>query len=188
MQESTEGTDQKRRASEVAQVSSWKLQRKSISAIVSAGSCPMPRLSKYTRERAAKVIAGLRAGMTRTAACGHAGICYDAFLSWGRRKVDFWAEVELREFIVRIERSRQLPGMAEGNYSLSNPWLVNLSVRLFSVTVRTTFSGTPPGISASISSVTRTDDPTHPTRCVMTSSAIRLPPRPGGPGWSVTVP
>src|SRR5437016_5259743 len=38
-------------------------------------------------------------------------------------------------------------------YSFSNPWLVNLSVRLFSVTVRTTWSGAPEGISASTSSV-----------------------------------
>ena len=73
-------------------------------------------------------------------------------------------------------------------YSLSNPWLVNLSVRLFSVTVRTTLSGTPAGISASISSVTRTEDPMSPTRCVMTSSVILLASRPARAGSSVTVP
>jgi hypothetical protein len=39
-------------------------------------------------------------------------------------------------------------------------------VRLFSVTVRTTLSEAPSGISASISSVTCTFDPTRPTRCV----------------------
>lgn len=39
-------------------------------------------------------------------------------------------------------------------YSRSNPWLENLSVRVFSVTVRTMFSGTPSGTVASISSVT----------------------------------
>jgi hypothetical protein len=49
-------------------------------------------------------------------------------------------------------------------YSVSKPLLVNFSVRLFSVTVRTTLSGAPSGISASISRVTRTDDPTRPTR------------------------
>jgi hypothetical protein len=38
------------------------------------------------------------------------------------------------------------------SYSVSKPWLVNLSVRLFSVTVRTTWSGAPDGISASTSS------------------------------------
>src|SRR5215471_768251 len=42
------------------------------------------------------------------------------------------------------------------NQTSSNPWLSNLSVRQFSVTVRTTFSGAPDGISASISSETFT--------------------------------
>ena len=79
-------------------------------------------------------------------------------------------------------------GYSSYPYSLSNPWLVNLSVRLFSVTVRTTWSGTPAGTSASISSVTRTDDPMSPTRCVMTSSVILLASRPARAGSSVTVP
>ena len=39
-------------------------------------------------------------------------------------------------------------GLAASTYSTSNPWVVNFSVRLFSVTVRTTESGTPDGISA----------------------------------------
>jgi hypothetical protein len=45
---------------------------------------------------------------------------------------------------------------------------VNFSVRLFSVTVRTTLSGAPLGISASISSVTFTFAPTIPERCEIT--------------------
>jgi hypothetical protein len=44
-------------------------------------------------------------------------------------------------------------------------------VRLFSVTVHTTFSGAPASIAASISRVTFTEDPTSPERCEMTSSA-----------------
>jgi hypothetical protein len=63
-------------------------------------------------------------------------------------------------------------------YSVSKPLLVNFSVRLFSVTVRTTLSGAPSGISASISRVTRTDEPTRPTRRVTTSSAIQPASRP----------
>lgn len=47
-------------------------------------------------------------------------------------------------------------------YSASKSWLVNPSVRPFSVTVRTTFSGTPSGIWASSSSVTFTVAPTKP--------------------------
>lgn len=50
------------------------------------------------------------------------------------------------------------------NYSFSNPWLVNFKVRLFSVTVRTTLSGAPSGILASISMVTVTLAPTRPDR------------------------
>ncbi len=63
----------------------------------------------------------------------------------------------------------------------SNPWLVNLSVRLFSVTVRTTLSGAPSGISASTSSVILTLAPTRPARCAITSSAIWLASRPTRP-------
>ena len=56
-------------------------------------------------------------------------------------------------------------GNLEMVYSVSKPLLLpNFSVRLFSVTVRTTLSGTPAGISASISSVIFTFDPTRPTR------------------------
>src|SRR2546422_5610756 len=74
------------------------------------------------------------------------------------------------------------------HYSFSNPWLVNLSVRLFSVTVRTTCSGAPEGISASTSSVTLTFAPTRPDRCAITSSATRLASRPTRVGSRVTVP
>src|SRR4051794_5361481 len=49
-----------------------------------------------------------------------------------------------------------------GHYSLSKPWVVNFSVRLFSVTVRTTLSGVPFGISASNSRVTVTVEPIRP--------------------------
>ena len=67
-------------------------------------------------------------------------------------------------------------------YSFSNPWLVNLSVRLFSVTVRTTLSGAPSGTSASISRVTVTRAPMRPERWEMTSSAIWLASRPTAGG------
>ena len=46
-------------------------------------------------------------------------------------------------------------------YDSSKPWLPNFRVRLFSVTVRTTLSGAPPGISAAISIVTVTRAPTR---------------------------
>src|SRR5947208_3713983 len=60
-------------------------------------------------------------------------------------------------------------------YSSSKPWLVNLSVRLFSVTTRTTCSGAPEGISASISRVTRTFDPTRPARSEEHTSELQSP-------------
>jgi hypothetical protein len=78
--------------------------------------------------------------------------------------------------------------VAKAAYSFSNPCCVNFRVRLFSVTVRTTLSGAPDGISASTSSVTVTVEPTRPTKCAMTSSAIRLESRPTRVASSVTVP
>ena len=45
------------------------------------------------------------------------------------------------------------------NYSFSKPWLVNFRVRLFSVTVRTSWSDAPCGSLASISMVTVTSEP-----------------------------
>jgi hypothetical protein len=46
-----------------------------------------------------------------------------------------------------------------GYYRSSNPWTLNFSVRLFSVTIRTTSSGTPSGTFTEISSVTSTSAP-----------------------------
>lgn len=57
-------------------------------------------------------------------------------------------------------------------YSVSNPWVVNFSVRQFSVTRRWMVSGTAPGTFASISSVTRTSAPGIAARWAMTSWAI----------------
>src|SRR6266404_3626370 len=60
----------------------------------------------------------------------------------------------------------------EVRYDSSNPWELNLRVRQFSVTVRTTLSGAPSGISASISTVTLTLAPTKLAMCWTTASAI----------------
>ena len=51
------------------------------------------------------------------------------------------------------------------SYASSNPWLSNFNVRQFSVTVRTTFSGAPDGMSASISRVIFTFASSKPARC-----------------------
>jgi len=75
-----------------------------------------------------------------------------------------------------------------GRYSSSNPWDANLSAAAFSVTVRTTFSGAPSGIRASISRVTVTSAPGSPARCATTSSATRLASRPARVESSTTVP
>jgi hypothetical protein len=55
------------------------------------------------------------------------------------------------------------------------------------VTVRTTLSGAPAGMSASISKVTITFEPTSPARWVITSSAILLASRPTRAGSRTTV-
>ena len=53
---------------------------------------------------------------------------------------------------------------SEKRYDSSNPWLWNFSVRLFSLTVRTTFSGTPSGTFAAMSKLTVTSAPTRPDK------------------------
>src|SRR6266498_4389650 len=63
-----------------------------------------------------------------------------------------------------VHRGPHLSLNTANNYSFSNPWLLNFSVRPFSVTVRTTCSDAPSGILASISSVTVTFAPTLPVR------------------------
>lgn len=55
-----------------------------------------------------------------------------------------------RDFqVTELELLPALLRIAPRPYSFSKPWLVNFSDRLFSVTVRTTCSGAPEGISAS---------------------------------------
>lgn len=49
----------------------------------------MARPSKYTPARAAKIIEGLKAGMTRRAACGLAHIPYPTFFRWLQRYESF---------------------------------------------------------------------------------------------------
>jgi len=90
--------------------------------------------------------------------------------------------------VATLKPTYRLVAQKDDIYSLSNPWLVNFKVRLFSVTARTTFSGAPSGISASISNVTRTDEPTSPTKCEIISSAILLASRPARSGVKETVP
>ena len=81
------------------------------------------------------------------------------------------------------------PGIDDrGLESASKPWLVNFKVRLFSVTVLTTCSEAPEGISASTSRVMVTLAPTIPVRWAMTSSATRPASRPRRVASRVTVP
>ncbi len=65
---------------------------------------------------------------------------------------------------IGTDRDPRELSLAELLYSSSNPLTSNFSVRLFSVTVRTTCSGAPSGMSASISSVTLTLEPIRPDR------------------------
>ena len=74
------------------------------------------------------------------------------------------------------------------DHSFSNTMLSNFNTRLFSVTVRTTWSGAPSGISASTSRVMVTFAPTRPDKWAMTSSAMRLAPRPTRAVPRTTVP
>lgn len=77
-----------------------------------------------------------------------------------------------------IADARTVLEQVDRAHSFSNPWLVNFRSRLISVTVRTTWSGAPDGISAPTSSVAVTRAPTIPAWCVITSSVLRLASRP----------
>lgn len=74
------------------------------------------------------------------------------------------------------------------SYSFSNPLLVNFSVRAFSVTARTTWSGAPSGTVAWISRITVTVDHLSPSMCATTSCVMRLASQPGRAESGVTVP
>src|SRR5262245_34329879 len=52
---------------------------------------------KFTPERVARLIDGLRAGMTRTATCGAAGITLDTLNLWQKRYSAFSAQVRQAE-------------------------------------------------------------------------------------------
>ena len=83
-------------------------------------------------------------------------------------------------FISRITKVRVTKNFRGGksgarnspNQLSSNPELSNFRVRQFSVTVRTTLSGAPEGISASISMVMFTLASSKPARCATTELAI----------------
>ena len=78
--------------------------------------------------------------------------------------------------------------LCPNRYSSSKPWDVNLRVRPFSVTVRTTWSGAPSGMCAAMSSVTSTCAPRRATRCCTISSAMRPASRARRSGSSFTEP
>ena len=65
----------------------------------------MARPSKYSPERAAKILEGLKAGMTLTAAWAYGGVSDQSFARWSQRNVDFVAQVA------------QAESLAEGRYT-----------------------------------------------------------------------
>lgn len=66
------------------------------------------------------------------------------------RILAFWSQASADFLFIKASRnSTTFKLLSEsGAYSFSNPWLVNLSVRQFSPTVRTVPSGTPEGTLA----------------------------------------
>ena len=74
-------------------------------------------------------------------------------------------------YIRRRYRSAEARTIISVRYSDSNPLSSNFNVRVFSLTVLTTCSGAPCGMSASISRVSFTSAPRSPARWAITSSA-----------------
>src|ERR1035438_2737678 len=78
----------------------------------------------------------------------------------------------------RLSLEAAAHGIQHSAYSFSKEWVVNLSVRAFSITVRTVVSGAPSGIWAWISRVTSTVAPACKAKCWTISSAILPASRP----------
>jgi hypothetical protein len=55
------------------------------------------RKTKYTPERATKIIQGLKTGLTKRAASSLGGIDEDTLLRWGKRYADFAAQIRQAE-------------------------------------------------------------------------------------------
>src|SRR5262249_1367735 len=70
---------------------------------------------KFTPDRVARLIDGLRAGMTRTATCGAAGITLDTLNLWQRRYSAFSAQVRQAEAEAEARYTTIIAKAAFGN-------------------------------------------------------------------------
>lgn len=75
----------------------------------------MARPTKYTPARAAKIIEGLKAGMTRTAAAGLVDVSVDSIEHWTKRFASFAAEVEAAEGLAEARYTQVLAKWAFGH-------------------------------------------------------------------------
>lgn len=83
----------------------------------------MGRPTKYTPERATKLIAGLRVGMTRRAAIGQAGISDETFARWLRRSVGFVEQVTQAENEAEAHYTEALAKAAKTDWRAAMEWL-----------------------------------------------------------------
>ncbi len=75
----------------------------------------MARPTKYNTACAAKIIEGLKEGMTRRGACGHAGISEDTFARWLTRFAGFAEQVALAESQAEAEYTQVIAKAAFGH-------------------------------------------------------------------------
>jgi len=83
----------------------------------------MPRPTKRTPEREARLIEALRAGNTRRASCAYAGIDQDTLANWLRRWSDFSDAVEKAEADAEIRNVAIIQKAASETWQAAAWWL-----------------------------------------------------------------
>jgi len=83
----------------------------------------MPRPSKRTPEREARLFEALRAGNTRRASCSYAGIDQDTLIRWINRFPDFAEAVEKAESDAEIRNVAIIQKAASDTWQAAAWWL-----------------------------------------------------------------
>ena len=82
------------------------------------------RISKYTPDRVERIVAALRAGNTRQAACAYGSISDETFATWCRRYVEFLDAVKKAEADAEVRHVANIAKAAtDGTWTASAWWL-----------------------------------------------------------------
>lgn len=81
------------------------------------------RPSKYTPERAQRIVDVLKAGNTRRAACAFAGVTDETFANWQRRYLDFLEAVQKAEAEAEVRNVAIVQQAAKTKWQAAAWWL-----------------------------------------------------------------